>query len=227
MLETLRSVQAVLFDAHGVLYVRPRGNSRLASLLARHGLALRPSDELRSLLADERLAAYTSRLTLREFNLATLRAHGVDDPRLAEAALEAMAEDAADVELFPYVAETLARLRSAGYALGIVTDTMHPTSDKLAWLAGRGVPPETFGAVASSVDVGASKPDPEIYLAALRRLGVAPAAAAFVGHATDEIEGAAAIGCVTVAFRPDDPAVLADVRVDDFRLLADLLSAEC
>jgi putative hydrolase of the HAD superfamily len=216
------SIRAVIFDAHGVLYHRPRGSARLAELLARHGLSLVPAAELRPIVAAERLAAYTSRLTQRDFNLAILRAHGVADPALAEAALDVMAEDAADIELYPGVAETLAALRDAGLLLGIVTDTVHTTSDKLSWLAQRGVPPETFGAVASSVEVGASKPDPAIYRAALDGLGVPPARAAFVGHATDEIEGATAIGCVTVAFRPDDPDGPADARVDDFTQLAGL-----
>jgi HAD superfamily hydrolase (TIGR01509 family) len=220
---TSRSIRAVLFDAYGVLYHRPRANARLATVLARRGLSLVPPGELRARLAAERLSAYSGRLSLRDFNLATLRACGIPEGAFAEDALAAMAEDAADIEVFPGVPETLARLRGAGLDLGIVTDTMHPTSAKLAWMAARGVPPETFGAVANSVEVRAPKPSPDIYFAALERLGAAPEHAAFVGHATDEIEGAAAIGCATIAFRPDDPGVRADARTDDFRRLAELL----
>ena len=58
---------------------------------------------------------------------------------------------------------------------------------------------------------------------ALWRLGLQPNNAAFVGHATDELLGAAAIGLTTIAFRPDDPNVDADAHIEDLRELDDLL----
>lgn len=74
---------------------------------------------------------------------------------------------------------------------------------------------------ADSSELRVTKPDPEIHLAALTPLGVAPKDAAFVGHSQVEIDGAKAPGLTTIRFYPDPDGTVSDHRVERF---ADLLS---
>jgi HAD superfamily hydrolase (TIGR01549 family) len=54
--------------------------------------------------------------------------------------------------------------------------------------------------IVTSRDVGATKPDPKIFLCALHQLAMKGSDVLFVGHDRDELEGAAKIGLVTVEF---------------------------
>jgi HAD superfamily hydrolase (TIGR01509 family) len=213
----------LVFDAHGVLYFRPHPNRRLNHFLAPFGLGVLPVEETRRRLSWERDAARTGRLSLAEYCRAKLRAYGVTDPELLETGTRLMLEDSADIALFPGTAEALYELRDVGFRLAIVTDSAKAADVKLGWLERRGLGRDLWTAVISSHDAGVCKPAAEIYHEALERMGVEPEHAAFVGHATDELEGAAEIGMATVAFRPDDPEVEADHHVDDLRDLLDLL----
>lgn len=214
------AIRGLLFDANGVLYMRPRGHERLERFLASHGIEALPRDRVKAMVEREREAAQTGEITIAEYYEAKLRAHGLTDPDALREGVRFMIDDSHDIDLFPNAVETLAGLRSAGLDVAIVTDSVHPVARKLRWLARKGLGPELFTAAVSSVEVGVRKPDPGIYLAALERMGLTVADAAFVGHATDELEGAAELGLTTIAFRPDDPDVEADVHIDD---LIDLL----
>ena len=66
------------------------------------------------------------------------------------------------------------------------------------------------------------KPDPEIYLAALDPLGVAPENAFFVGHAQYEIDGAKALGMTTIRFNPDPDCTVSDHLIARFPDLLDI-----
>ena len=50
------------------------------------------------------------------------------------------------------------------------------------------------------------KPDPEIYQAALRQLGVNASEAVFVGHEAKELDGAKLVGMQTIAFNYEEAA---------------------
>jgi HAD superfamily hydrolase (TIGR01509 family) len=207
----------LVFDAHGVLYYRPHPNRRLNHFLAPYGLGVLPVEETRRRLSWERDAARTGRLSLEEYCRAKLRAYGVTDPELLETGTRLMLEDSADIALFPGTDEALYELREAGFKLAIVTDSAKTADVKLEWLEKRGLGRDLWTTVISSHEAGVCKPAAEIYLDALERMEIAPEHAAFVGHATDELEGAADIGMATVAFRADDPHVAASVHVDDLR----------
>jgi HAD superfamily hydrolase (TIGR01509 family) len=216
-------IRGLLFDANGVLYSRPRDNMRLNRFLAPLGLAALPDDQTRRALGPERDAARTGRLSLDGYYRAQLRAYGLDDPELMAEGVRLMAEDSADIDLYPGTADALARLKTAGVKLAIVTDSTKPAALKLAWLEARGVSRDVFAAVVSSAEAGCCKPEPEIYHAALAQMGAAPAETAFVGHATDELVGAASIDIATIAFRPDEPDVEADARIDGLGELLELI----
>jgi FMN phosphatase YigB (HAD superfamily) len=63
--------------------------------------------------------------------------------------------------------------------------------------------------------VGARKPDPQIYQAALKQLDTPPEQAVFVGHKVSELEGACAAGMRTIAFNYEVNA-RADYFIENF-----------
>jgi FMN phosphatase YigB (HAD superfamily) len=56
----------------------------------------------------------------------------------------------------------------------------------------------------SSREIGYEKPDPRIYHAALKQLGIRPGQSFFVGHSPEELIGAGTLGMHTIGFNPDD-----------------------
>ena len=218
-------IRGLLFDANGVLYSRPRRYTRLESFLAPYGLQVLPAEQMRPRVAREHIAAQTGQMSIDDYFAAQLKACGLHDAAAVATATRVMLQDCADIELYPNTVEALEALQSAGVALAIVTDSAHPIERKLGWLQAKGLSRDIFDVAISSVELGVRKPDPRIYLAALERLGLGADSAAFVGHASDELGGAADIGLTTIAFRPDEPSVLADAYIDDlFSLVRSILS---
>jgi putative hydrolase of the HAD superfamily len=91
--------------------------------------------------------------------------------------------------------ETLAALRAAGWLTGLVSnitaETMH--------LWPRSALAQHFDTTAFSCEVGAAKPEPEIYLAACDALGVAPTECVYVADGSDnELRAAADLGMDTI-----------------------------
>jgi putative hydrolase of the HAD superfamily len=101
--------------------------------------------------------------------------------------------------LAPGALELLESLHGDGLRLGLVANNWpDPARLVRAELAEHGVD-GLFDAIALSGEVGVRKPDPAIFQHALGELGIAPAAALFVGdRLIDDIRGAAAVGMTTV-----------------------------
>jgi FMN phosphatase YigB (HAD superfamily) len=222
----LSGIRAILLDTSGVLYHRPREDRHLEVFLMQNGLKLRHrsivSRGLRAALFDVR----TGRISCDTFYDALLRLHGVEDETLFEAGRIALYRDAADIELFPGVVETLIELRDAHYRLGTVSDSGHAAGEKISWLSARGVPPGLWSAFVVSSDFGQVKSERMIFNLALDHMGMTAAETAFVGHNPDELSVAAFIGMMTIAFMPDDPAVEVDYTIGSFYELGDLFVGE-
>jgi len=90
----------------------------------------------------------------------------------------------------PGVEDALARLRALGLELAVVGnwDCRLPEHLERLGLAGH------LTAIVTSAGVGAAKPDPRPFLAALEQLGVAPGRALHVGDSVADEEGARAAG---------------------------------
>jgi putative hydrolase of the HAD superfamily len=89
----------------------------------------------------------------------------------------------------------LSALRSAGWRIGLVSNITAET--QLQWHESP-LPPY-FETTAFSAEVGAAKPEPEIYLAACNALGVAPSDCVYVGDGmNNELAAAAALGMYAV-----------------------------
>jgi putative hydrolase of the HAD superfamily len=145
--------------------------------------------------------------------------HGVVDPEERRVLVGKINDYSDRVFPIPGGKEALSGLQPRGFVLGIVTDTIYPIGRKMRWLNKVGVA-EFIEVVACSTVVGAHKPDPAIYLNALKQAHLAPDETAFVGHATDELEGARLAGLATVAVLYE-PGAQADYYAES---LLDLLN---
>jgi FMN phosphatase YigB (HAD superfamily) len=193
------TIRGILFDAAGVFYRRPDSTGRyVASLLEKMGL---PAE----LLAEDqprhkalRSQANQGHLSPDKYWDQRLQMHGVAAAEVRSVLVGKINDYSDQVLPIPGGREALAGLKRRGFLLGIVTDTIYPVERKMRWLNHVGVA-EFIDVVACSTVVGAHKPDPAIYLDALRQAQLAPGESAFVGHDTDELDGARRAGMATVA----------------------------
>ncbi len=95
----------------------------------------------------------------------------------------------------PDVADTIARLVSRGFRLGIVTGSGGET---LRFLAAQGLF-DHFEAVITARDVESRKPHPEGLLACASRMGIDPASAVYVGDSGADVRAARAAGMRSVS----------------------------
>ena len=115
----------------------------------------------------------------------------------------------ADTRLRPDAVSTLAAIKRRGLLTGLISDCTHELP---AFLPALPVAP-LLDARVLSVELGVCKPDPAIYLAACRRLGVSPEQCVYVGDGgSHELTGAAAVGMTPVRLAAAD---LADHLVFD------------
>ena len=212
-------LKACFFDADRVLYYRADRTRHRRAFLARHGIAAVAEDALRAATGEVYHRAFIGQASEADLFNALLAAHGVTDGQMLEEGRRAMAADQADITLYPGVIVTLGALRARGVRLGVITDSASSSADKLRWFRGQGL---TLGwdAFANSCEVGARKPDPRIYRAALTQAGVVAEESVFVGHKASELVGARALGMATVAFRPDADAEAPITLFDFVDLLA-------
>jgi putative hydrolase of the HAD superfamily len=210
-------IQAFLFDAGDVLYYRPRRGQKFNEFLAQLGLdAANASKAEKDSLAHQ---AYQGLISQDQYREALVRLYGVTELEQIERGKQAIASEDDDVQFFPGVAETLVNLKKMGYLLGIITDTANSVSTKLSWFEKGGFG-HVWDSIISSKEIGARKPNPRLYQAALQQLGVSTEQAVFVGHKISELDGAHTVGLKTVAFNYDH-AAQADYYIHNF---SDLLS---
>ncbi len=214
----IENLKALLFDAGDVIYHRPRRGALIKRFLANQGLPTVAPDQDKA--ATLKRQAYVGQITKEQYQDEILALHGVSDPAVSLGGRRVFDEDQRDIVFFEGVPETLHRLKDAGLRLGVVTNTYDATLDKMEWFRRVGID-SVWDSFATSCELKVSKPDPRIYRAALEPLNVQPQQTAFVGHAAAELQGAKALGLVTVAFNRDNPAVTADRVISKF---AELLS---
>lgn len=223
-----RRPRAILLDALGTLLrLEPPVDPLRAELRARAGVDISAADARRALEAE---IAYYRASHLRGSDpdgLAQLRrdcasvlagALGVAIPldRVREALLAALRFSA-----FPDAAPALARARADGRRLVVVSnwDCSLPSVLERAGLAGA-----VDGVVASAM-VGAAKPDPRAFAAALAAAGCEPAEAVMVGDSIDaDVAGARACGIAAVLIRRPPATTGAPAGVPLIAGLAELAS---
>ncbi len=102
----------------------------------------------------------------------------------------------AGLPLIPGAVEAVRRVAALGRPLGLASSSNREVIDVVLERAGRAA---LFSATVSSEEVARGKPSPDVYLEALRRLGVAPEAATAVEDSSNGLRAAAAAGMRVVA----------------------------
>ena len=124
------------------------------------------------------------------------------------------------MRLAPDAVETLSALRARGTRTAIASNAPFPPAMMHRQVRENGLA-ERLDAVVFSSEVGRRKPAPELYLAALDRLGVAPADAVYVGdRVLEDYEGPRRLGmravlCTALARKPAPAAVPTIARLAD------------
>lgn len=201
--EDNRKIRALIFDAGDILYFRPERGSGFAAFLKELGLEINPDHRQRK--KEIEYQAYRGQITHADYREAVVRMYGITAPEQLARGKQALITDDANVAFFEGVPETLCALKEKGFLLGIVTDTANSISTKLSWFE-RGGFGHVWDSIISSMDVGTRKPDPKIYQASLKQLGLNADQVVFVGHRASELAGARAVGMHTVAFNYDRDA---------------------
>ena len=92
-----------------------------------------------------------------------------------------------DFRLFQWTSQ----LRAAGYRTAILSNLPRPLGEELRGISGF---LDHFDHVTFSYELNKVKPQPEIYLDAIRGLGVAPSQALFLDDRPDNVEGSIEVG---------------------------------
>jgi beta-phosphoglucomutase len=180
---------AAIFDMDGVLVDTYRAHYR-------SWLALAEPEGIRFTEAD---FARTFGRTSREIIAHFWGRDRCDDARIAEldrrkeAAFRRLIE--ADFPAMPGAGELLKSLRAAGFRLAV--GSSGPPENVSLVLDGLGAR-ELFGAVVTGDDVVRGKPDPQVFLVAAERLGVAPGRCAVIEDAPAGVAAANAAGMTSV-----------------------------
>jgi FMN phosphatase YigB (HAD superfamily) len=191
-------IKGIFFDAADVFYRREESTVAFARRLIReagYSTQLAPVDESR--MEELHLQASRGAIGHEHFWQAYLEAHGVATGDRS-GMVRQISDQARVVQPIPGAHASVAELKARGFLIGIVTDTIYPLSWKMSWLDQAGVA-EFVDVVSCSSDLGLKKPDPAIYLHAVRQASLTVAESAFVGHDSGELAGARAAGLATVA----------------------------
>ena len=117
--------------------------------------------------------------------------------RKTELACAKMASE--KIALRPGVADLIALAQERGMKLAFVTTTYQPNIDAVFAAAGDALSADDFDTIVSRADVEHGKPSPDAYLAALRKLGVAPDEVLAIEDTANSVMSAKRAGIAVVA----------------------------
>ena len=201
-------IKGIFFDAAGVLYQRATPTETYAlKALTEAGFSTEVSPENLARQLELRTEANKGNFNHEAYWDMFLEMRGVTDAAQRKTMVKETIDYSNSVHPVPGNAEALDGLKKRGFILGIVTDTMYPIEWKMRRLEKAGVA-QYIDVVACSSSLGIRKPDPAMYLDAVRQAHLTPNEAAFVGHDATELDGArkAKITTVAVNYDPDAKA---------------------
>ena len=111
----------------------------------------------------------------------------------------ACAEVANGIDLRPGVGDLIEQAVEQDIPLAFVTSTYRPNIDAIATGAGGALPLERFAIVLTAEDCRRSKPAPDVYLAALERLGIDASETIAIEDSAASVSAAKAAGIYTIA----------------------------
>ncbi len=191
-------IEAVLLDVGGVFFV-PEPEP-LTAALSRFGVSVTPEDLQRSHYAGITAYDQAGSGDWADYHRGVVDACGVavHNGEEAVALIGEVMDNAAWLRLIPGSLDGLRRLAATGVRLGIVSNSNGTVEEQLLATAvcqagpGDGV---EVGVILDSHVVGVEKPDPQIFLVALERLGVRAEDTIHVGDTVSaDIDGARAAG---------------------------------
>jgi beta-phosphoglucomutase len=192
-----RSFDALVFDMDGVLCDSEPFIARAAAEMLRRRYGIRVTrDEFLPFVGagEDRFIAGAAERHGVTVDLA------VDKPLTYEIYLEIIRDALAPIE---GVRELLAEARAAGLRLALATSSDRPKLE--GNLAAIGVAESTFDVVVSAEQVTRKKPDPEIFLVAVSRLGLPAARCLVVEDAANGVRAARAAGCAVLGITSSQP----------------------
>jgi HAD superfamily hydrolase (TIGR01509 family) len=216
----------VLFDMCNILFDDTVWRRWVLQLLGKMGLTTNYFSFFRLWDRDFLADVHTGRREFREAFESFLRCVGlsagqIDEVEAASHARRRHLEKHA--RPLPGVRNTLWRLHQAGFVMGLLCDSEHPTAELRGQMQRFGIE-KLFPTLVSSIDLRHCMPAPEIYLSAVKLMNLPPEQVAFVGHDRVELAGAAAVGMTTIAFNFDSDAQ-ADVHITRFEELIEVLGS--
>ncbi len=223
----MKDVRAVLFDAGGTLIHVDGERICRAAGVAFDGTAFRRAEAeafaaVRALVLERPESRDAERIPLYFDTL--LSGLGLDDPASRRRAAGEVAREHHRANLWSKRAEgsgeTLDALRRRGYRIAVVSNA---DGRVRGLLEAAGLSPH-LEFVVDSAEVGIEKPDPRIFHAATDRLGLAPAACAYVGDIYEiDVVGAERAGLAPILIG-DGPAPPGTRRVPDLSTLLSIFS---
>lgn len=120
--------------------------------------------------------------------------------------------------LYDDVRESLAQVQDMGFRMGLISNI---SSYRAGWLKEIELAP-FFDTMALSCDLGVTKPDPAIYLAALEGLRVQPEECVFVDDVPPYVQAARDLGMATVRINRFDSDEIYREYYDNLSFAADL-----
>lgn len=127
-------------------------------------------------------------------------------------------DDLTEQDRLPSVTQTLQHLRSRSMLLAVGSSSKN--AKKILEKTGL---TDFFDAIADGTDIVRSKPDPEVFLCAAKKLGVSPAVCAVVEDARAGIEAAKAGGMLACVLGDARESELADVCMESLAELPEQL----
>jgi 2-haloalkanoic acid dehalogenase type II len=192
-------LKAVLFDLGLTLIQTASFPEIYRTILARFGVTASLDDIARAQNATESefdIATYDENRRKQfwtDYNASLLEKLGIEEKRVFLAAqIDELWWKCSHVQLYPDVEPTLTQLRARGLKLGLVSNGF---KKDLKYILGELELKKWFDAIACIESCNCAKPDKEIFLYALDRLGVKPSEALFVGDSVvHDYEGASNAG---------------------------------
>jgi beta-phosphoglucomutase len=185
-------VQAIIFDMDGVLTdSEPLINAAAIAMFKEKGLVAQPEDFIPFVgTGENRYLGGVAEKYRFPLDLAAAK------KRTYEIYLEMVPED---LNAFPGAQDLVRSCKAAGLRVAVAS-----SADQIkveANLRKIGLPPEFWDAIIQAEDVVNKKPAPDIFLAAARKLGVAPANCVVIEDAVNGVQAAKAAGmrCLAVA----------------------------
>lgn len=210
----------LLFDTGDVLFDATVWWRWLARLLSRMAPHLHYGDLYRAWRRDYLPEVNCGRRDYWEAFRAYLRSASLRPAQIEEVMLACRPKHQQllqSIRPLPGVRATLLRLAAAGMPLGVLSNSPYSAEYLVDCLDRLGLG-SVFTTIIVSSDLGCRPRDEIGYVSAAQALGLAVSELAFVGHDTEELEGALAAGMSTIAFNYGQDA-RADVFLDRFEQL--------